>query len=66
MSSRVATIAGFIVIGCAALALLAAGRLGILARTGEVVDALLARRATRVVIVLTWAWLGWHFLVRTG
>lgn len=25
--------------------------------------ALMARRATRVAIVLAWAWIGWHFLV---
>lgn len=24
---------------------------------------LMARRATRVAIVLAWAWIGWHFLV---
>jgi len=24
---------------------------------------LMARRATRVAVVLAWAWIGWHFLV---
>jgi Family of unknown function (DUF6186) len=66
MSSGDVTTTGFLVIGCATVLLLAAGRLGVLARAGEVLNALLARRANRVLIVLAWAWLGWHFLVRTG
>jgi hypothetical protein len=66
MTSRDVTIIGYVVLGCAAMLLFAAGRLGVLARAGEVVDALLARRSTRMLIVLGWAWLGWHFLVRTG
>jgi len=24
---------------------------------------MMARRATRVAVVLAWAWIGWHFLV---
>jgi hypothetical protein len=66
MTSRDVTIIGYIVLASAAVLLFAAGRLGILVRAGEVVAALLARRSTRVLIVLGWAWLGWHFLVRTG
>jgi hypothetical protein len=66
MSSRAVTIAGYVVLGGAALLLVVAGRLGVLARSGAVLDALLARRATQLLLVLLWAWLGWHFLVRTG
>jgi hypothetical protein len=66
MTSRDVTIAGFVVIGLAMLSLLVAGWSGRLPRVGDVVDALLARRATRVLLVFVWAWLGWHFLVRTG
>jgi hypothetical protein len=55
-----------VVLGGAALLLVVAGRLGLLARSGAVLDALLARRATQLLLVLLWAWLGWHFLVRTG
>jgi len=29
----------------------------------EMLDAVLAERAPRIVIVLFWWWLGWHFLV---
>jgi Family of unknown function (DUF6186) len=66
MSSRDATITGFVVVALAVLVLLAASWSGQLARVGEVIDGLLARRATRVLVVFVWAWLGWHFLVRTG
>jgi len=66
MSSRDTTILGFVLIGCATMALFAAGRLGVVARPAEVMDALLTRRFGRVLVVLAWMWLGWHFLVRTG
>jgi Family of unknown function (DUF6186) len=66
MTSRGITIAGFLVLGAATVLLIAAGRLGWLDRPGKVVDALLARRGTRMLVVFGWAWLGWHFLVRTG
>ena len=66
MAMRDMTIVGFVLIGCATTALLVAGRLGVVARPGEVVDTLLTRRTTRILITLAWVWLGWHFLVRTG
>jgi hypothetical protein len=66
MTTRAVTMIGYVVVGCAGVLFLMAGRLGVMARPGEVVDALLARRWSRMVIVLVWAWLGWHFLVRTG
>jgi hypothetical protein len=39
------------------------GRLG-LARPGELLDALRSRAPARLAIVLSWTWLGWHFLAR--
>jgi Family of unknown function (DUF6186) len=66
MTSRTVTIIGYVVLGCATMLIVAAGRLGLLARSGDVLDTLLARRGTQVLVVLVWAWLGWHFLVRTG
>ncbi|HET6921130.1 MAG TPA: DUF6186 family protein [Jiangellaceae bacterium] len=66
MSSRTVTIIGYLVLGCATTLLIVLGRLGVLTRSGDVTDALLARRGTRVLILMVWAWLGWHFLVRTG
>ncbi len=66
MSSRDVTITGFVVVGTAVLTLLVAGWSGRLTRVGKVIDGAMARRATRVVVVFVWAWLGWHFLVRTG
>ena len=66
MTSRDVTIAGFIVVGLAMLSLLLAGWSGRTPRVGDVVDALLARHATRVLVVFVWAWLGCHVLVRSG
>ena len=66
MTSRDITIAGFVVLGLAMLSLFVVGLSGRIPRVGDVLDALLARRATRVLLVFVWAWLGWHFLVRTG
>jgi Family of unknown function (DUF6186) len=66
MTFHDATILGYVLIGCATMALLVAGRLGVVARPGEVLDVLLSRRTVRLLIVLAWIWLGWHFLVRTG
>jgi Family of unknown function (DUF6186) len=66
MSLRDTTIIGFVLIGCATMVLVVAGRLGLIARPVAVMDALLTRRTVRVLIVLAWLWLGWHFLVRTG
>jgi hypothetical protein len=66
MTSRTIVIVGFLVLGSVAAGLVAAGRLGLLARPRDVLDGLLARRKTRLLVVLAWVWLGWHFLVRTG
>ncbi|HEX6578222.1 MAG TPA: DUF6186 family protein [Jiangellaceae bacterium] len=66
MSTRDVTIGGFIVLGVVTVTLVAASWAGRLPRFGEVVDLLMARRAWRVLVVLIWWWLGWHFLVRTS
>jgi len=59
------TIAVFVVFIGFAVALSVAGRrraFGV-APFGELLDLILADRATRMTIVLFWWWLGWHFLV---
>jgi hypothetical protein len=66
MSLRDTTIIGFVLIGSATMALLVAGWLGAIARPVAVMNVLLTRRPARVLILLAWIWLGWHFLVRTG
>jgi hypothetical protein len=66
MSTRDVTIGGFIVLGVVMVTLVAASWAGRLPRFGAVVDLLMARRAWRVLVVLIWWWLGWHFLVRTS
>ena len=65
MIDRVTTIAIFVACALSVLAL----DLGARQRPDRVCDLallfrrLMARRATRVAVVLAWAWLGWHFLV---
>lgn len=66
MSSRDVTIGGFLVLAAVMVVLVAASWAGRLPRFGEVVHLLWARRAGRVLVVLVWWWLGWHFLVRTS
>jgi hypothetical protein len=63
--SRLITIIGFCAWGLAALAVELAARLNPerLAPLGELLGTVLASRPARVVIVLFWWWLGWHFLV---
>ncbi len=66
MTVRILTIAGFAVLGMVAAALTLAGhkgRLG-LVRPGELLDALRLPTPARLAIVLSWTWLGWHFLAR--
>lgn len=66
MSMRNLTIAGFVVLAALALALYFLGRthrLG-LARPGVVVDAVRATVAGRLLLVIVWAWAGWHLLAR--
>jgi Family of unknown function (DUF6186) len=66
MSSRAITIAGFLAIGVAWIALELAGR----SRRTRVptfaawLDLLMGYRYGRVGVLLVWWWLGWHFLAR--
>jgi sirohydrochlorin ferrochelatase len=65
MTDRLATIGVF---ATAALLVLAGHLLGrvrpdLVADLPTVFERLMARRATRVAVVLAWAWVGWHFLV---
>ena len=65
MTARAWTIGGYLVLGAAALVLVLYGRRGRrLGSLRSVVDALVARRAPAMVLVLAWAWVGWHFLAR--
>jgi len=62
---RDATIAVYLLCLVAALLLVVAAQLparGVAPLT-ELLDAVLAERAPRFVLVLFWWWLGWHFLV---
>lgn len=66
MSDRTLVITGFVVLlaaagGAAVTARLCRDRVATL---GEVVDHLMRKRVTRILAVLLWAWLGWHFLAR--
>ncbi|MBO0828986.1 MAG: hypothetical protein J2P24_14530 [Streptosporangiales bacterium] len=68
MSTRVETIVGFCVLfalgGFMVLAPLLLPRS--VATFGEALRAVPLRRLVpRLLIVLVWAWLGWHFLART-
>jgi len=59
------TIALYVLCLLAALVLALAGHVPALrvGRVTEMLDAVLAERAPRVVLVVFWWWLGWHFLV---
>lgn len=65
MTTRLLTIGVF---AACLLALLALGLVAHL-RPATVTDPrtlfarLMARRATRVAVILAWVWIGWHFLV---
>jgi hypothetical protein len=66
MTTRSLIIAGFAVLALVMAALTLAGsrgRLG-LVPPAELLDALRSPLPARLVIVLGWAWLGWHFLAR--
>lgn len=66
MTERTVIIIGFAVVGAGVLAAVAGTRLrrDRLASLGETLDQLLATRLAKIVAVLVWAWLGWHFLAR--
>lgn len=51
---------GFVLIGIVGLIV----QLSAPAKIGELCAMVVATRAGRVLAVLVWAWLGWHFLAR--
>jgi sirohydrochlorin ferrochelatase len=65
MTDRLVTIGIFVAcaVSLAALDLAGRARPGLMCDLSTLFSRLLARRATRVAVVLAWAWLGWHFLV---
>jgi hypothetical protein len=66
VTTRALTIAAYVATAAVMAALYVAGRtrrFG-LVPLGEIVDAVRAFRAGRLVLIVCWAWLGWHFLAR--
>jgi hypothetical protein len=63
---RSLTVAGYLVIAIAILALDLAARRDTsrLPSLGDVVSTLSSRRAGRIAVVIGWWWVGWHFFVR--
>ena len=59
------TIAGYVVCGLAAIALAVLARLRptTVAPLGRVLDRVFASRAARLVLLVFWFWIGWHFFV---
>jgi hypothetical protein len=66
MSSRTITIAGFIVLFAIAgvLLLMSRFRPDRVARFSDALAYVTAPGRFRVLVLLAWAWLGWHFLAR--
>jgi hypothetical protein len=66
MTARALVVVAYVVLALAAVALGLAGRarrLGLVSVTA-VVDSVRVSRTGRLVVVLGWAWLGWHLLAR--
>ncbi|WP_157187513.1 DUF6186 family protein [Nocardia vinacea] len=59
-------IVGFVVVLVVALGVVVVThvRRDLVAPVGETIAYLTRNRLVRIVAVLAWAWLGWHFLVR--
>ncbi|MFG3618094.1 DUF6186 family protein [Nocardia sp. NPDC047654] len=66
MSDRGVILLGFGLIAAAALVAILLTRLrrDSVASLGETIAYLTGTRTTRIIAVLIWAWLGWHFLAR--
>ena len=63
--SRAVTLAGYLALAVAALAVEAAGRRsGRVATFGQALAAALGRGPVRVLVQVAWLWLGWHVFVR--
>lgn len=63
--TRAIVITGFVLCGLALVALALDGRRegSTLLPFGSLLDRVMVSRVPRVVLVLFWWWLGWHFLV---
>lgn len=66
MTTRMMTILGFVLLfGAAGLVVLWTRiRSDRWASFGQVVAAVTTRRNARFLVLVVWAWLGWHFLAR--
>ncbi|HKB29879.1 MAG TPA: DUF6186 family protein [Streptosporangiaceae bacterium] len=66
MSTHTITVLGFTAIAIALIALeLVARRRGSRVPTaGQMIGFLMQTRITRLLILLLWGWLGWHFFAR--
>ncbi|WP_063040932.1 DUF6186 family protein [Nocardia pseudovaccinii] len=66
MSDRVIVIVGFLVVLVIALGMVVVTHVhrDLVAPLGETIAYLTGNRVARIVAVLVWAWVGWHFLVR--
>ena len=62
---RDVTIAGYVAIGLAAIALVIVSRLRPkrVAPIGKALDRVFTSRAARITLMVFWFWLGWHFFV---
>ncbi|WP_378733933.1 DUF6186 family protein [Nocardia brasiliensis] len=66
MSDRAVIIIGFVVLLAAVLGAMVVARLrrDSVASLADTVAYAMGYRAVRIVAILGWAWLGWHFLAR--
>ncbi|MFD0360690.1 DUF6186 family protein [Nocardia sp. GCM10030253] len=66
MSDRAVIILGFALLLVAMLGAVVITHLrrDLVAPLGDTIAYLARTRAVRIVVVLAWAWLGWHFLAR--
>lgn len=66
MTERTIVIVGFVVLLVAVVGAIVISHLrrDLLATLGETMSHLVRTRAAAILAVLTWAWLGWHFLAR--
>jgi hypothetical protein len=62
---RTLTIAGYLACAAAVIALVVLSHVprAPLATFSQLLDRILADRATRIALIVFWWWLGWHFLV---
>ncbi len=64
--TRVITIAGFVVVVVAGVAIqfIARRRGSKISSVGDVLSQVMRQRTGRVIVFLMWFWFGWHFLAR--